>query len=270
MPELPLESAELQRLRSEGGCMSMKQYDTFLTVDLNGESKRSRRIVRCATLCAVFALLGVVALRGSPNGFWNAPEAYAAFDSTDQSVQADVPTVDEKRRLSPQQRRVVSYLSNRYRVSPEAVEDIVQVAYTLGKEEHVEPTLILAIVGVESSYNPFAASSMGAKGLMQVMPKLHKERFDELSEGEDWSALNPEMNLRVGAQIIREYTRRAGSVSAGLRWYVGAAASEDDGGYASKVLALKARIDAAYRADRWVATPDTKKTPIPESVHYEG
>lgn len=160
---------------------------------------------------------------------------------------------DDAKPLSRGQRDVVKYLSGRFRVSNEALESLVRLAYTVGKEEGVEPTLILAVMGVESSYNPFAASPVGAKGLMQIMAHVHKDKFEELSEGEDWSALNPEMNMRVGAQIIREYTKRAGSVQGGLRWYVGAAVSGNDRGYPQKVLGLKAKIDQVYRSGLVVA-----------------
>ena len=160
---------------------------------------------------------------------------------------------DLKKTLTAGQQRVAVYLSKRYRVSCEAVESLVRLAYKVGKEEKVEPTLILAIVGVESSYNPFAASAVGASGLMQVMSKVHKDKFEALSPG-DWSALNPEMNMRVGAKIIREYTRRSGNVQDGLRGYVGAAVHGNDGGYAVKVLALKARIDSEHKQGLLLAT----------------
>jgi soluble lytic murein transglycosylase-like protein len=162
-------------------------------------------------------------------------------------------SIDVSKPLTPGQRQIVSYLAKRYSVSPEAVESIVRLAYKVGKEEKVEPTLILAIVGVESSYNPFAASAVGARGLMQIMPKIHKDKFEALSPG-DWSPLNPEMNMRVGAKIIREYTRRTGSVNAGLRWYVGAAVHGNDGGYPDKVLGLKSRIDSVYQQGHLVAS----------------
>lgn len=162
-------------------------------------------------------------------------------------------SIDVSKPLTPGQRQIVSYLAKRYSVSPEAVESIVRLAYKVGREEKVEPTLILAIVGVESSYNPFAASAVGARGLMQIMPKIHKDKFEALSPG-DWSPLNPEMNMRVGAKIIREYTRRTGSVNAGLRWYVGAAVHGNDGGYPDKVLGLKSRIDSVYQQGHLVAS----------------
>ena len=167
-------------------------------------------------------------------------------------------SVDSSKPLTAGQRQITSYLAKRYSVSPEAVESIVRLAYKVGKEEKVEPTLILAIVGIESSYNPFAASPVGARGLMQVMPKIHKDKFEALSPG-DWSPLNPEMNMRVGAKIIREYTRRTGSVHAGLRWYVGAAIHGNDGGYPGKVLALKSRIDSAYQQGSLVASRENNQ-----------
>lgn len=167
-------------------------------------------------------------------------------------------SIDTSKPLSAGQQQIASFLAKRYRVSPEAVESIVRLAYKVGKEEKVEPTLILAIVGIESSYNPFAASPVGARGLMQVMPKIHKDKFEALSPG-DWSPLNPEMNMRVGAKIIREYTRRTGSVSAGLRWYVGAAIHGNDGGYPGKVLALKSRIDTAHQQGRLVASRENSE-----------
>jgi soluble lytic murein transglycosylase-like protein len=179
-------------------------------------------------------------------------------------------TLDTSKPLTAGQRQITSYLAKRYSVSPEAVESIVRLAYKVGKEEKVEPTLILAIVGIESSYNPFAASPVGARGLMQVMPKIHKDKFEALSPG-DWSPLNPEMNMRVGAKIIREYTRRTGSVSAGLRWYVGAAVHGNDGGYPNKVLALKSRIDGAYQQGRLVASREkAEKVSVVASVGSEG
>lgn len=175
------------------------------------------------------------------------------------AVKVSYSLSDDAKPLTRGQRDVVKYLSGRFRVSNEALESLVRLAYTVGKEEGVEPTLILAVMGVESSYNPFAASPVGAKGLMQIMAHVHKDKFEELSEGEDWSALNPEMNMRVGAQIIRDYTKRAGSVQGGLRWYVGAAVSGNDRGYPQKVLGLKAKIDQVYRSGLVVA--DTGKTP---------
>lgn len=182
----------------------------------------------------------------------NSPGKQTQLSGSKNLMPVKFNSIDSSKPLTAGQRQITSFLAKRYSVSPEAVESIVRLAYKVGKEEKVEPTLILAIVGIESSYNPFAASSVGARGLMQVMPKIHKDKFEALSPG-DWSPLNPEMNMRVGAKIIREYTRRTGSVQAGLRWYVGAAIHGNDGGYPGKVLALKSRIDSSYQQGHLMA-----------------
>jgi hypothetical protein len=249
----------------------MKLYDTYLTVNLDGSNGRVLSAVRKTFVTMLLLSLSTLAvLTYKPewqnrffSGSTDLSRKKSAEDVASNGAFLPIKYADSEgalKELTPAQQRVVSYLSSRYRVSPEAVEAVVRLAYKVGEEEKVDPTLILAVVGIESGYNPFAGSSVGAKGLMQVMPKLHKEKFDDVSSGEDWSALNPEMNLRVGAQIIHEYTQRAGSVEAGLRWYVGAAVSGEDGGYVSKVLNLKTKIDSAYRSKRLVSVPVPKKS----------
>ncbi|NJM32336.1 MAG: lytic transglycosylase domain-containing protein [Limnobacter sp.] len=167
-------------------------------------------------------------------------------------VPVRLSSADRAMALTPGQKGVAAYLARRYRVSLEAIESLVRVAWKVGKQEKVEPTLILAISGIESSYNPLAASSVGAKGLMQVMAHIHKDRFEQLADG-DWTPLNPELNMQVGANIVREYTRRTGSVREALVWYVGAAVHGNHGGYPDKVLGLKDKIDQAYRSAALVA-----------------
>ena len=99
----------------------------------------------------------------------------------------------------------------------------------------LDPTLILAVMAVESSFNPFAQSPVGAQGLMQVMTKVHDDKYEAF--GGSHAAFDPVTNLRVGVQVLKECIRRTGSLEAGLRSYVGAANSGEDGGYAAKVLA---------------------------------
>jgi hypothetical protein len=56
------------------------------------------------------------------------------------------------------------------------------------------------------------------------------------------AALNPVANIRVGSLILKDYVQRGGSVEAGLKIYVGAAAFEHDDGYGSKVMAEYNRL----------------------------
>lgn len=147
---------------------------------------------------------------------------------------------------------VVRYLSQKYRVSGTAVTPVVQAAQHVGRSMGVDPLLIIAVMAIESRFNPFAESAMGAQGLMQVMPRFHE---DKLQEGEDRSAfLDPETNIRVGAQILKESISRAGSVMAGLQRYNGNPGDPAQS-YANKVMAEKARLSQALGRQQRAARP---------------
>ena len=143
-------------------------------------------------------------------------------------------TASDPKALSRQQAAVAQWLSRRYRVAPEPVSRLVQEAWRVGEKAGLDPTLILAIMAIESSFNPFAQSAVGAQGLMQVMTKVHNDKYEAF--GGNHAAFDPVTNLRVGVQVLKECIARAGSLEAGLRYYVGAAKLNDDGGYAGKVL----------------------------------
>lgn len=143
-------------------------------------------------------------------------------------------TASDPKALSRQQAAVALWLASRYRVAPEPISRLVQEAWNVGQKAGLDPTLILAIMAVESSFNPFAQSTVGAQGLMQVMTKIHNDKYEAF--GGNHAAFDPVTNLRVGVQVLKECIARAGSLEAGLRFYVGAANQADDGGYAGKVL----------------------------------
>jgi hypothetical protein len=144
-------------------------------------------------------------------------------------------TASDPRDLDKKQAAVAMWLSRRYKVAPEPVSRLVQEAWMVGELVKLDPTLILAVMAVESSFNPFAQSPVGAQGLMQVMTKVHDDKY--VAFGGRHAAFDPVTNLRVGVQVLKECIARAGSLEAGLRHYVGAANLADDGGYAVKVLA---------------------------------
>src|SRR4029078_146774 len=93
----------------------------------------------------------------------------------------------------------------------------------------LERTLILAVMAVESGFNPFAQSPVGAQGLMQVMTKVHHDKYDNF--GGKLAAFDAVTNLRVSVKVLQECIARAASIEGGLKYYVGAANMEDDGGY---------------------------------------
>ena len=143
--------------------------------------------------------------------------------------------------LEREQRAVTEYIAKRYRVSDQAVAGYVSAAYQAGAQHSVDPLLILAVMAIESRYNPVAESSMGARGLMQVIPKYHLEKL--LDHGGEPALLEPTVNISVGTQILREYHRRFRDTEAALQMY-GGALDDVSTQYASKVLAEKARLDA--------------------------
>ena len=142
--------------------------------------------------------------------------------------------------MAREQRAVAEFIARRYRVADKAAARFVATAYRAGKESSVDPLLILAVIAVESRFNPVAESVLGAKGLMQVMAKFHMEKV--ALHGEEDVLLEPEANIRIGAQILREYLRRFGETETALRMYAG---SFDDANsqYAGKVLAERSRIE---------------------------
>jgi soluble lytic murein transglycosylase-like protein len=138
-----------------------------------------------------------------------------------------------------EQRAVTEFIARRYRVSEDATAGFVSTAYRAGREFSVDPLLILAVMAIESRYNPVAESSMGAKGLMQIIPKYHPEKLPE--HGGEQALLDPEVNILVGARILREYLRRFGETETALQMYAGAF-DEPTSQYSGKVLAEKARL----------------------------
>ncbi|MEG1202982.1 MAG: lytic transglycosylase domain-containing protein, partial [Comamonas sp.] len=152
----------------------------------------------------------------------------------------DRATATNPQQLPKNQAAVAYWLAKKYRVAPEPLAVLVSEAYQVGKETKLDPTLILAIMAVESSFNPFAQSSVGAQGLMQVMTKIHTDKYEHF--GGHFAAFDPVTNLRVGVKVLQECIQRAGSLEGGLKYYVGAANLPSDGGYAAKVMAEHFRI----------------------------
>ncbi|GHC94453.1 hypothetical protein GCM10007320_46350 [Pseudorhodoferax aquiterrae] len=142
--------------------------------------------------------------------------------------------------LPKQQAAVAFWLSKKYRVAPEPLGALVAEAYEVGRQTKLDPTLILAIMAVESGFNPFAQSTVGAQGLMQVMTRVHTAKYDRF--GGTLAAFDPVTNLKVGVKVLQECIARAGSIEGGLRHYVGDGLGEQGQNYALKVLAEHARL----------------------------
>ena len=165
----------------------------------------------------------------------------------------DRATATDPADLPKQQAAVAYWLSKKYSIAPEPLSALVAEAYAIGAKARLEPTLILAIMAIESGFNPFAQSPVGAQGLMQVMTKIHSDKYEDF--GGKLAAFDPITNMRVGVKVLQGCIAQAGSVEGGLKYYVGAANLASDGGYANKVVAEYARL---YQVAHGKAAPKRK------------
>jgi soluble lytic murein transglycosylase-like protein len=208
-----------------------------------------------SALKAALALVGTVALAAAllmPFSGESGVPAFTALGLSNPfgasvSAAGTIQTSGMDSALEREQRAVIDYIARRYRVSEQAVGAFVNTAYRAAAEQGVDPLLVLAVIAVESRFNPVAESTVGAKGLMQVMPKQHLEKLSD--HGGEQSLLDPSVNIMVGTQILREYQRRLGDTEAALQMYAGAF-DEPTSTYANKVLAEKARLEVLRQKAR--------------------
>jgi len=210
------------------------------------------------------ALLGLsvfcaMVLMGTQPNFRSAAETRHDIDLSfrTNAEAVDRATATDPRDLPTDQANIAMWLSRKYRVAPEPISALVVEAFEIGPRNRIDPTLILAVMAIESSFNPFAQSTVGAQGLMQVRTTIHTEKYDDF--GGDMAAFDPIANLRVGVAVLKEAISRNGSVEAGLRQYVGAANSGEDGGYIAKVLVEQQRLQEVAMG-RLVSVSSAKPT----------
>jgi soluble lytic murein transglycosylase-like protein len=178
-------------------------------------------------------------------------------DATKLAVSNDQSSSDRIVPAPRERKEAISYLSKKYRVNGDAIGILVDAAYSTGRELNLDPLLLLSVMAVESGFNPFAESTAGASGLMQLMSKVHADKLADFGGAN--IALNPVVNLRVGAVVLKDCIRRGGSVADGLRLYVGAGTG-DDAGYGARVLQEKDKLALAVRGAR------PKIEPIPAAA----
>jgi hypothetical protein len=183
-------------------------------------------------------------------------------------------TAIDPKDLTRMQSSVAQWLSKRYRVALEPISRLVVEAWEVGAKTGLDPTLILAIMAVESSFNPFAQSPVGAQGLMQVMTRVHDDKYEAF--GGTMAAFDPVTNLRVGVLVLKECIARGGSVADGLRLYVGAGNLDSDGGYVSKVQTEQSHLRSvasgrlvAFNAPNGAAPRAAPATPVDEKPSLE-
>jgi len=214
---------------------------------------RNRFATLCRARAGAFAMLAFV-LVAMVSASAARDEGFVAGPAQAAATVPEIPQkhADEGRRqgpaalTDPEIEAVANAVARKYRVSHEATREHVGTAYREGKAIGVDPLLIIAVMAVESRFNPIAQSDRGAIGLMQVIPRFHTDKFNA-ARGE--SVLDPRINIQLGARVLKEYIRRGGTDVAGLQLYNGASADASNV-YANKVLGEKQRIREAIRRGR--------------------
>ena len=209
-------------------------------------------LVQAVLMAVGFATLIALAAVYQNSGSWERLQAWlpSVVTTSDGAELVEnwqsQPVTDAGDPLSPRMRAALDNVSRRYRVSGDALEPIFATAEAAGRDLRLDPLLIVAVIAIESRFNPFSESVVGAQGLMQVMP-VHQ---DKLPAGADeLSFFDPVVNVRIGSRVLKESIRRHGGLAAGLQQF-GGSADDPAQRYAAKVLAEKARLDAAVQRAR--------------------
>lgn len=122
-------------------------------------------------------------------------------------------------------------LQLRPQLDPTIAKEINNAIIKYSREYRLPPTFVLHLMKRESNFDVLAKSKLGAVGLMQVMPKAHKDKMKKIgiTNGDLYHIDN---NVRLGCWILREYFDLTGSIEEALKKYVGGNHST----YASDIL----------------------------------
>lgn len=106
--------------------------------------------------------------------------------------------------------------------------ELLSLVHKHARAAGLDPQIVLSVIEIESSFDRFAVSRSGARGLMQIMPFWLKE----IGHPRD-NLFHPETNLWYGCYILRHYLNRTkGDLGLALRRYNGGG----DDRYSNKVL----------------------------------
>jgi len=151
--------------------------------------------------------------------------------------------------LSPEMRRVRDHVARRYRVASAALTPLFLTVEQEARRRGLDPTLVVAVIAIESEFNPFAESPDGAQGLMQVVPKWHVQRIHarlKRSKVPEDALFDPLLNVSVGIEVLAEAKQRHGSIEKALQAFAGAP-DDPEQRYARRVLAMKRSLEQIAR-----------------------
>lgn len=191
------------------------------------------------------ALMAAVTAAAAPSVQTWTPEWPASADIARASFAPPTATAVSVRpgaeTLTPNAELLAGFVARHYRVARESARDMVRTAFHEGRRNDLDPLLILAVIAVESRFNPIAESEQGAVGLMQIVPRFH---MDKVAPAGAPSFLLPHANIAIGAQILKDSIRRGGGEVGGLQLYNGSF-DDETRAYANRVQAERRRLEEA-------------------------
>lgn len=138
------------------------------------------------------------------------------------------------------------------KVSVETAVKYVREAYVAAEKWGIDPLLILAYIKAESNYQANARNKSGASGLMQIIPKWHRDKIVRRD------IMNYKVNMDVGGQIIHEYlVWHRENFTKAMNMYSGGAGHP-----------YRSKIAAAYRELRDVAFGWRMDNDVPVIAEY--
>jgi len=204
---------------------------------------------KSVSVIALIASLAALALIVHDRHAWSVPAPQAdtpgpVFEEPAVTTTSSVNPAEDRRH-----RALGDFVARKYRVSQDMAYELVRLAHNVGQQVGLDPLLIIAVIAIESRFNPIAESIAGAKGLMQIIPKYHTGKFEEY--GGEKAVFDPVANVKVGARILKDYIRLTGNEGIALQMYAGALSDGEDE-YTNKVMNEQQRLRQV------VAPPSTR------------
>jgi len=123
--------------------------------------------------------------------------------------------------------RIADFYERKYNLERKDLLKIISITVENAQAKKINPFVVLAIISHESNFVANVKNSSGATGLMQIVTQVHHHRFK--AYGGSHSALKPEVNIKIGTEILEECIRKMKSVRGGLRCYAGTVKGNDRG-----------------------------------------
>lgn len=201
-----------------------READRFATREQLRRKKRIRRNLGAAMILMGFLLVAVLL----------ALTASGAFLCEEQTLPTEEESVEIGPVYEPIQEVVEPGIYREEAMSfyPVPLDHDLQahIIHTC-RDYEVDPTIIVSIIGTESSYNHSAVGDSGdSVGLMQIQEKWHRERMNRLGVTD---LLDPMQNVSVGIDYIAELLSKYPLESALTAYNSG---SPGESTYAQKVM----------------------------------